>query len=211
MVSLLGSVLEITALDVGSDAGSLDAYTLTGNSSSILSARISYLLNLKGPALAIDTACSSSLVAIAQACDSLLLGNSDLAVAGGVNVLTTPRLHIMTSKAGMLSADGKCHTFDQAANGFVPGEAVGLVVLKRLDQALQDRDHIYGVIKGWAVNQDGSTNGITAPSEQSQSHLQKKLYGRFGIDPQTITYVEAHGTGTKLGDPIEINALKRKF
>ena len=194
-----------------SEVFDLESYNLTGSNSSILSARVSYLLNLKGPCMSIDTACSSSLVAIAQACDSIILDNSDMALAGGVCILTTPRMHIMTSKAGMLSADGRCYTFDQKANGFVPGEGVGVIMLKKLELAERDGDHIYGVINGWGVNQDGSTNGITAPSDQSQTALQKGVYDRFDIDPETISYVEAHGTGTKLGDPIEIKALKKTF
>ena len=188
-----------------------DAHTLMGRSTSILSARISYLLNLKGPCLTIDTACSSSLVAIAQACDSLVNGHSNLALAGGVTVLTTPDMHIMTSKAGMLSEDGQCHTFDQKANGFVPAEGVGVLVMKPLLEAEQAGDRIYGVIKGWNVNQDGATNGITAPSKDAQVALEKGVYDRFDIHPQTISYVEAHGTGTKLGDPIEVRALRESF
>ncbi len=197
--------------DVPGQTDNLEAHNLTGNSNAILSARISYLLNLRGPCMSIDTACSSSLVAIAQACDSLLLGNSDIALAGGVGLLPTPKLHIMTSKAGMLSSDGQCHTFDTTANGFVPAEAVGVLVLKKLAQAKKDKDRIYGVVKGWGINQDGATNGITAPSKDSQVALLTKVYDRFDIDPQTITYIEAHGTGTKLGDPIEIKALKESF
>jgi acyl transferase domain-containing protein/enoyl-CoA hydratase/carnithine racemase/aryl carrier-like protein len=189
----------------------MDATAHMGSSVSILAARISYLLNLQGPCIAMDTACSSSLVAIASACDSLILGNSDLALAGGVSVMAGPMLHIMTSKAGMLSPDGRCYTFDQRANGFVPGEGVGLVMLKNLAQAERDGDHIYGVIKGWGVNQDGKTNGITAPNGESQASLEKEVYNRFGIDPQHIQLIEAHGTGTKLGDPIEVAALKAAF
>ncbi len=189
----------------------LNAHGMMGNSSSILSARISYLLNLKGPCLAIDTACSSSLVAIAEACNSLILGTSDLALAGGVCVLTGPSIHIMTSKAEMLSKDGKCFTFDQRANGFVPGEGVGVILLKRLSDAIRDNDSIYGVIRGWGVNQDGKTNGITAPSVLSQISLEKDVYERFSINPESISMIEAHGTGTKLGDPIEVEALTESF
>ncbi|SFD21717.1 amino acid adenylation domain-containing protein [Chitinophaga sp. CF118] len=189
----------------------LDAHVMTGGSSSILSARISYLLNLKGPCVSIDTACSSALVALAQACDSLVMRNSDMAIAGGVSVLSTPVMHIMASKAGMLSPDGKCYTFDNRANGFVPAEGVGVVILKRLDEAVADGDHIYGVIKGWGVNQDGATNGITAPSKDAQVILERGVYEKFGIDPASINYVEAHGTGTKLGDPIEVKALIASF
>ncbi|MET3210645.1 UNVERIFIED_CONTAM: PfaD family protein [Paenibacillus sp. PvR008] len=189
----------------------LNAQGLMGAASSILSARISYLLNLKGPCLAIDTACSSSLVAMAEACNSLLLGTSDLALSGGVYAAAGPSLHIMTSKAGMLSPDGRCYSFDTRANGFVPGEGVGVLVLKRLEDAVRDEDSIYGVIRGWGVNQDGKTNGITAPSVNSQIQLEQDVYERFGIDPETISLIEAHGTGTKLGDPIEVEALTESF
>ncbi|SFJ92545.1 type I polyketide synthase, partial [Thermoflavimicrobium dichotomicum] len=189
----------------------LNAYGMLGSSPSILSARISYLLNLKGPCLAIDTACSSSLVAIAKACDSLIMQTSDLALAGGVLTMLSPSGFIQASKAGMLSKDGKCFTFDARANGFVPGEGVGVILLKRLSDAIRDEDHIYGVIRGWGVNQDGKTNGITAPSVQSQIMLEKDVYERFQINPETITLVEAHGTGTKLGDPIEVEALIQSF
>lgn len=189
----------------------LNAQGLMGGANSILSARISYLLNLKGPCLAIDTACSSSLVAIAEACNSLILQISDLALAGGVCVMAGPSMHIMTSQAGMLSHDGRCFTFDHRANGFVPGEGVGVVLLKRLSDAVRDQDPIYGVIRGWGINQDGKTNGITAPSVNSQILLEKEVYQRFGINPETISLVEAHGTGTKLGDPIEVEALTESF
>ena len=187
------------------------AQALLGGSSPILSARISYFLNLKGPCIAIDTACSSSLVAIAQACDSLVLGSSDVALAGGVCVVVGPRTHILTSQAGMLSPEGRCYTFDQRADGYVPGEGVGVVMLKRLGEAERDGDAIRGVIRGWGINQDGKTNGITAPSVQSQAALEGEVYEGFGIDPGTIGSVEAHGTGTKLGDPIEVEALREAF
>ncbi|AGO55262.1 polyketide synthase PksL [Serratia plymuthica 4Rx13] len=189
----------------------LNAQTFMGNAASILAARIAYHLNLQGPSLAIDTACSSSLVAMASACDSLVLGNCDLALAGGVSVLAGPSMHIMTSKAGMLSEEGRCFTFDQRANGFVPGEGVGVVLLKRLEEAIEDRDVIHGVIRGWGVNQDGKSNGITAPNGNAQSRLEQTVYTRFGIDPERIQYVEAHGTGTKLGDPVEVAGLKQSF
>jgi acyl transferase domain-containing protein/NADPH:quinone reductase-like Zn-dependent oxidoreductase/acyl carrier protein/SAM-dependent methyltransferase len=189
----------------------LTAQGLMGTSSSILSARIAYCLNLKGPCLAIDTACSSSLVAIAQACDGLVLSRSDLALAGGVAVISGPSLHIMTSNAGMLSKEGRCFTFDSRADGFVPGEAVGVVLLKRMEDAIRDKDHIHGIIRGWGVNQDGKTNGITAPSASAQTRLQKQVYDQFQIDPDSISMLEAHGTGTRLGDPIEVEALTNAF
>ncbi|AVG17425.1 hypothetical protein CFN79_16995 [Chromobacterium vaccinii] len=183
----------------------------TGASPAILAARISYLLDLRGPSMAIDTACSSSLVAIASACDSLASGASDLALAGGVNVLAGPAMHIMTSQMGMLSPNGRCRAFDEAADGIAIGEGAGVVVLKRLADAERDGDRVYGVVQGWGVNQDGKTNGITAPSAEAQTRLQQDVYQRFGIDPSRIGLIEAHGTGTPLGDPIEVAALKDAF
>jgi acyl transferase domain-containing protein/acyl carrier protein/DNA-binding transcriptional regulator YhcF (GntR family) len=193
------------------DPQEMSAQRFMGGATSILAARISYLLNLHGPCLAIDTACSSSLVAIATGCDSLRNGNSDLVLAGGVCVMAGPGMHIMTSNAGMLSPEGRCFAFDQSANGFVPGEGVGVVMLKRLEDAERDGDNIYGVIRGWGINQDGRTNGITAPSAESQSRLERDVYKRFNIDPAGIQLMEAHGTGTKLGDPIEIEGLSEAF
>jgi acyl transferase domain-containing protein/enoyl-CoA hydratase/carnithine racemase/NAD(P)-dependent dehydrogenase (short-subunit alcohol dehydrogenase family)/acyl carrier protein/phospholipid N-methyltransferase len=189
----------------------LSAQGFTGAATSILAARIAYFLNLRGPCISIDTACSSSLVAIASACDSLSCGSSDLALAGGVYVMAGPTMHIMASQTGMLSPDGRCHTFDRRANGFVIGEGVGVVVLKRLADAVRDRDSILGVIEGWGVNQDGRTNGITAPNEDSQARLLRSVYEKFNIDPAGIRLIEAHGTGTQLGDPIEIAGLKAAF
>lgn len=189
----------------------LSAQGFTGAATSILAARISYFLNLHGPCISVDTACSSSLVAIANACDSLNNGNSDLALAGGVYVMAGPAMHIMTSQAGMLSTDGRCYSFDQRANGFVPGEGVGVLVLKRLADAERDQDRIQAVIEGWGVNQDGRTNGITAPNEEAQTRLLQSVYRKFDIDPAAIGLIEAHGTGTKLGDPIEVAGLKGAF
>ncbi|HEU5133666.1 MAG TPA: SDR family NAD(P)-dependent oxidoreductase [Steroidobacteraceae bacterium] len=189
----------------------LSAQDFTGVATSILAARISYLLNLQGPCISFDTACSSSLVAIANACDSLNAGNSDLALAGGVYVGSGPSMHIMTAQAGMLSTDGRCFTFDDRANGFAIGEGVGVLVLKRLADAERDQDHILGVLEGWGVNQDGKTNGITAPNEDSQARLLQSVYEKFGLDPGGIQLIEAHGTGTRLGDPIEIAGLKAAF
>lgn len=189
----------------------LSAQGFTGEAISILAARISYFLNLKGPCLSIDTACSSSLVAIANACDSLNSDSSDIALAGGVSLMIGPSMHIKTSQAGMLSTDGRCYTFDQRANGFVPGEAVGVVMLKRLVDAQADNDLIVGVIRGWGINQDGKTNGITAPNPESQTALQQAVYDKFSINPECIQLVEAHGTGTALGDPIEVEGLNNSF
>ncbi|WP_199852744.1 beta-ketoacyl synthase N-terminal-like domain-containing protein, partial [Aquimarina sp. Aq78] len=189
----------------------LSAQGFTGGSTSILPARISYFLNLQGPCISIDTACSSSLVAIANACDGLVSGNIDSALAGGVNVMAGPDMHIKAAQSGMLSPDGKCHTFDQRANGFVPGEGVGVVMLKRLEDAEKDKDTILGVIQGWGINQDGKTNGITAPNTESQIQLEQQVYDQFDIDPNNIQLIETHGTATKLGDPIEVEGLRRSF
>jgi acyl transferase domain-containing protein/acyl carrier protein/enoyl-CoA hydratase/carnithine racemase len=188
-----------------------NTYSLLGSSGSILAARISYLLDLRGPCLSIDTACSSSLVATAQACEALLSGTCEMALAGGACVLVGPNMFIDTAKVSMLSADGRCYSFDERANGFVPGEGVGAVVLKRLSDAERDGDPIHAVIRGWGVNQDGRTNGITAPNPKAQTALMKDVYERFDIDPGTIGLVECHGTGTPLGDPIEVEGLTDAF
>jgi len=188
-----------------------DVYSFTGNMASVLAARISYFLDLKGPSIAVNTACSSSLVAVHLACESIRFGTSDMALAGGVMVMTSGHFHEFGSRLGMLSPDGRCKTFDSRADGFVPGEGVGAVVLKPLDAAIRDGDHIYGVIIGSGINQDGKTSGITAPSAVSQAALEKEVYQTYGISPETISYVEAHGTGTELGDPIEVQALTEAF
>lgn len=150
-------------------------------------------------------------MAIAEACNSLLFDGSDLALAGGVYLSLDPSTYILPSNAGMLSQDGRCFIFDNRANGYVPGEGVGVILLKRLPDAIRDQDPIHGIIRGWGINQNGKTNGITAPSVQSQILLEREVYQRFGINPETISLVEAHGTGTKLGDPIEVEALTESF
>ncbi len=190
---------------------SRSAQAFWGNDRSILSARLSYFLDLKGPAIAIDTACSSSLTAIHLACQSISNGEIKMALAGGIFLTTTPRFYKLASTARMLSADGQCKTFDNRANGFVPGEGVGVLVLKSLDAAIKDRDHIYAIIKASGLNQDGKTNGITAPSALSQTQLERAIYEKARINPETLSYIEAHGTGTKLGDPIEMEALTNAF
>jgi acyl transferase domain-containing protein len=187
------------------------AQAFWGNASSILAARITYYLNLHGPAVAIDTACSSSLVAIHTACQSLWSQEIDMALAGGVSIHVTPENYLSAGRAGMLSASGHCYTFDARADGFVPGEGIGVLVLKRLSDAVADGDHVRGVIRGSGINQDGATNGITAPSAKSQERLECDVYEKFGIDPADIQYIEAHGTGTELGDPIEFQALTNAF
>ncbi|ALO44350.1 non-ribosomal peptide synthetase [Pseudoalteromonas phenolica] len=187
------------------------AQVFWGTAGSVIPARVSYFLNLKGPALAIDTACSSSLVALHSACQALNNNEISSALVGGVATLCTPKFSIHAGKAGMLSPDGTCYTFDDRANGFVPGEGAGVLVLKKLEDAERDDDHIYGVILGSATNQDGTTSGITAPSSLSQEQLHRDIYTRFDIAPDSIQMIEAHGTGTKLGDPIEFQALTRAF
>ena len=182
-----------------------------GTSSAILAARISYFLNLKGPSFTVDTACSSSLTAIHLACNSIRAGECDMAIAGGVSVFSTPMSHILTSRVGMQSMDGRCFTFDKAANGTVFSEGCGVVLLKPLIQAEKDRDPIIGLIKASGINQDGKTNGITAPSAKSQENLIHSIYTKYNICPDEITYVEAHGTATPLGDPIEVQALTNAF
>lgn len=181
------------------------------NTSSILASRIAYFLNLKGPALAIDTACSSSMVAIHMACSTLFNNEADMMLAGGVSIYLTEKLFIQMSEAGMLSKDGVCRPFSDDANGFVASEAVGAVLLKRLDDAVRDGDNILGIISCSETNQDGKTNGITAPSALSQEELEVSVYEKSGINPEKITMVEAHGTGTNLGDPIEFEALNKSF
>lgn len=187
------------------------AQAMWGNSGSVIPARIAYYLDLQGPAIAVDTACSSSLVAIHLACQSLWNKETEMALAGGIFVQCTPEFYLRSNQAGMLSSSGHCHTFDEQADGFVPGEGAGVVVLKRLQEAIRDGDHIYGVIRGSGINQDGTTNGITAPSANSQERLECCVYDNFKINPEDIQMVEAHGTGTKLGDPIEYQALTQAF
>jgi acyl transferase domain-containing protein/enoyl-CoA hydratase/carnithine racemase/pimeloyl-ACP methyl ester carboxylesterase/NADP-dependent 3-hydroxy acid dehydrogenase YdfG/tryptophanase len=178
-----------------------------GNSGSILVGRISYLLNLKGPTVALDTACSSSLVAVHLACQAIRSGDCRLALAGGIGLMVTPQMYVWNANSGMLSAAGRCAAFDGSADGFVLGEGVGLVVLKALEDAVRDRDTIVAVIKASGVNGDGRTNGITAPSADAQLALQRRVHARSGVALDDIGYIETHGAGTQLGDPIEVKAL----
>jgi polyketide synthase PksJ len=188
-----------------------NAETLLGNDISLLAARISYVCNLQGPSLVVNTACSSSLVALHLACQSLRTGDCKMALVGGVSVTNDPDFYVATSKLNVFSPTGHCRAFDDSADGFVHGEGVVFVVLKPLPEALAEGDHIYAVIRGTAINQDGRSNGITAPSGAAQNALQETLYRRLEIDPDTIGYVEAHGTGTRLGDLIEMQSLTKTF
>ncbi|MCC6568086.1 MAG: acyltransferase domain-containing protein, partial [Anaerolineales bacterium] len=185
----------------------IDAYAGTGNAHSIAANRLSYVFDLRGPSIAVDTACSSSLVSVHLACQSLRSGESDLALAGGVNLILTPELTITFSQARMLSPDGHCKTFDASADGYVRGEGCGVVVLKRLSDAMRDGDNILALVRGSAVNQDGRSNGLTAPNGLAQQDVIRTALTQAGVSPHQIGYVEAHGTGTPLGDPIEMASL----
>jgi amino acid adenylation domain-containing protein len=187
--------------------GAAIGHRITGNSGCIAANRISHFFDFRGPSLAIDTACSSSLVATLQACRSLWDGESEVALAGGSNLLLQTQVFAGFAKSGFLSPDGHCRAFDAEANGYVRGEGVGIVVLKPVSRALADGDPIYAVIRGGAVNQDGRTNGLTAPSGAAQEAVLRAAYRHAGVSPGQVDYVEAHGTGTPLGDPIELAAL----
>jgi len=189
----------------------VDAYTGTGNAHSITVGRISYLLGLRGPSIAVDTACSSSLVAVHLACQSLRLRETDLALAGGVSLNLLPETQIAISAWGLLSPHGRCATFDAAADGFVRGEGAGVVVLKRLTDALRDGDRILAVVRGSAVNQDGRSNGVTAPNTAAQCDVIADALRCGDVAPGAIDYVETHGTGTVLGDPIEFEAIAATY
>ena len=189
----------------------IEAYTSTGLAHSVLANRVSYILNINGPSIPIDTACSSSLVAIYRAVQSMQNNDCEMAIVGGVNALLTPDLFISFGKAGMLSPDGKCKTFDSRADGYVRGEGVGAVLLKSFAKAKNDGDHIYAVIKGAAENHGGRVSSLTVPNPNAQTELIINACTRGNINPDTISYIEAHGTGTNLGDPIEINGLKKAF
>ncbi|KZS61151.1 polyketide synthase [Mycobacterium ostraviense] len=196
---------------LGTSPESVDAYSGTGNAHSITVGRISYLLGLRGPAVAVDTACSSSLVAVHLACQSLRLRETDLALAGGVSITLRPETQIAISAWGLLSPQGRCATFDAAADGFVRGEGAGVVVLKRLTDAVRDGDRVLAVVRGSGVNQDGRSNGVTAPNTAAQRDVIADALRSADVAPESVNYVEAHGTGTVLGDPIEFEALASTY
>ncbi len=185
------------------------AQAIAGNLSSIVPTRISYFMDLKGPGILVDTACSSSLVAIHLACQAIRSGDCEQAIAGGVRIQLVPLIH--TAKVGFESSDGKTRTFDDDSDGVGSGEGAAAVLLKPLDNALRDSDHIYAVIKGSAMNQDGQSLGITAPSADAQTRVLIKAWKNAGINPETLSYIETHGTGTRVGDPIEVEALTAAF
>ncbi len=189
----------------------VESYTSTGNVPSVGPNRMSYFLDIHGPSEPVETSCSSSLVAIHRAMEAMANGSCDMAIAGGVNTIITPGFHLSFGNAGMLSKDGKCKTFSDQADGYVRGEAVGMLFLKKLKAARQSNDHIYGVIRGTAVNHGGRSGSLTTPNPKAQTEVLMQAHRKAGIDPRTVGYIEAHGTGTNLGDPIEIDALKAAF
>lgn len=173
--------------------------------------RVSYYFNFHGPSIALDTMCSSSLTAIHLACESIRRGESEVAVAGGVNVTIHPDKYISLNQGNFTSSDGRCRSFGEGGDGYVPGEGVGAIFLKPLSRAIADSDRIYAVIKASSVNHGGKTNGYTVPNPNSQAELIAETLRKTGIDPRTVSYIEAHGTGTSLGDPIEITGLMKAF
>ena len=195
------------AYRLADDLSTVDSTTATGNTSSIAANRLSYVLDLRGPSMAIDTACSSSLVAFHQACQSILVGESDTALAGGVSLHLHPYGFITFSKAAMLSRHGRCQVFDAAGDGYVRSEGGGIFFLKDYDAAVADGNHILAVVAASGVNTDGKKSGLTVPSAQAQIELLMAIYAKAGIDPADIDYLEAHGTGTVVGDPIETRAI----
>jgi acyl transferase domain-containing protein len=210
--SRTGVFIGITAHEYGTMVADrcgldLDVYTATGNAHNVSAGRISYLLGLQGPSMAIDTACSSSLVSIHLACQSLRTGECRIALAGGTSAILAQDPFLCFSNWKMLAADGRCKTFDARADGLVRAEGCGIVVLKRLADALADGDHILALIRGSAVNQDGKSSGLTVPNGNAQEAVIRQALANGGIEPAAVGYAEAHGTGTSLGDPIEAHAL----
>ncbi|MDP3561563.1 MAG: beta-ketoacyl synthase N-terminal-like domain-containing protein, partial [Legionellaceae bacterium] len=186
-------------------------YLATGSSESVAAGRISYFLDLTGPAMAVNTACSSSLVAVHLACQSLRQMETNLALASGVNLMLSPQQTEIFASANMLSTTGECRVFDKGATGYVRGEGAGVVVLKRLDDAKRDNDKIWAVIRSTGVNQDGATNGLTAPNQTSQEQLLQRVLDQANCDASAVSFIEAHGTGTILGDPVELSAIQSVY
>jgi len=173
--------------------------------------RVSFFFDWCGPSMAVDTACSASLTALHLACESLKRKESHSAIVGGVNISLSSSKYLWLSNNNFLASDGKCRSFGSGGDGYVPGEGVGAVYIKRLKDAIRDGDHVYGVIKGTSINHGGKTNGYTVPNPRKQAELILSSLDKSGISPEDISYVEAHGTGTSLGDPIEISGLQKAF
>ena len=193
------------------DLTRIDAYNTLGNTRSVAAGRIAYVLDLRGPAVQLDTSCSSSLVAIHQACQSLRAGESDLALVGGVNLMSSPEATVALCKLHALSREGRCKSFDAAADGYGRGEGCGMVVMKRVTEAQASGDRIYAVIRGTSTNHDGRSNGLTAPNGLAQEAVIRAALANAALESSAVDYVEAHGTGTLLGDPIEVLALSRVY
>ncbi|HWF74609.1 MAG TPA: type I polyketide synthase, partial [Solirubrobacteraceae bacterium] len=189
------------------DLARVDAWSGTGGSLGVTANRLSYALDLRGPSVAVDTACSSSLVAVHLAIQSLRCGDSDLVLAAGANLLLGPAVTAAFHEMGVISPTGRCRPFSAQADGIVRSEGAAVVVLKRLADAVSDGDRILAVLRGSAINQDGHSNGITAPNVEAQEDLLRRAYRAAAIDSGEVDYIEAHGTGTLLGDPIEARAL----
>jgi acyl transferase domain-containing protein/acyl carrier protein len=189
----------------------IEGHTVTGTHACMIPNRISYLFNFSGPSVPVDTACSSSLVAIHQAVHAIKERECELALVGGVNVICTPESYISLSQMGMLSPSGQCKSFDSEADGYVRGEGAGVVLLKPLRKAIKDKDNIYGVIKGSAINHGGKAQTLTSPNVYAQAKVIYAAFRKASIAPHTVSYIETHGTGTPKGDPIETNGLKRAF
>jgi len=189
----------------------IDVNTIIGNDTSILSGRISYFLDLSGPSFSINSGCSSAGSAIHLACQSLLKNESEMALTGGLNIMSTPQRFLFHSQTGLMSNDGKSRVFDDSANGFVLGEAAGFLLLKKLKSAIKDNDNIYGVIKSTGIRQGGNAKGLTIPNCEALSDLIKTVNGSLKINPGSINYYEAHCTGTRKGDAAELNSIIEAF
>ncbi|OQX02908.1 MAG: hypothetical protein BWK80_56895, partial [Desulfobacteraceae bacterium IS3] len=215
--SSTGVFIGMMSLDYGSrllqsgNPSNIDAYFGTGNTVGLAAGRLSYFLKLTGPSFALDTACSSSLVALHLACQSLRRKECDMALTGGVNLMIAPEITISFSKANLMAADGRSKTFDAAADGYVRGEGCGVVVLRRLSDALVNGDNILALVRGSAVNHDGPSGGLTVPSGPAQERVIRQALASGKVEPSEVDYIEAHGTGTSLGDPIEVGALGAVF
>jgi 3-oxoacyl-(acyl-carrier-protein) synthase/acyl carrier protein len=195
----------------GTSRPASETFIPTSSYLSTIANRVSYCLNLTGPSLTVDTLCSSSLVAIHLACESIRRGECSMAIAGGVNFTVHPIKYLRLSHMQMLSPTGRCRSFGAGADGYVPGEGVGAILIKPLAAAQRDGDQVYGVIRGSAVRHGGRTGGYTVPSPAAQSALIEEVFRKYAIDPETLGYVEAHGTGTSLGDPIEVEGLTKAY